>query len=179
MCHEFVRFYCWIIFHWIDISHFVCSFTSWWTFGLFPDLVLWMILLPHSHRCIIFHLELTIHTARFIAHHSFLSTSSSAIRGSCFDSFVLSLFSNVLLEGSAWWCIFRTNFPVDSEGRVCLQWGRLRFDPWVRKIPRRRKWQPTPAFLPGKSYGQRSLAGNSSQGCRVRHNWMTSLHCIL
>ena len=33
-----------------------------------------------------------------------------------------------------------------------------RFDSWVRKIPWRRKWQPTPAFLPGKSHGQRSLA---------------------
>ena len=33
------------------------------------------------------------------------------------------------------------------------------FDPWVRKILWRRKWQPTPVFLPGKSHGQRSLAG--------------------
>ena len=31
------------------------------------------------------------------------------------------------------------------------------FDPWVRKMPWRRKWQPTPVFLPGKSHGQRSL----------------------
>ena len=30
---------------------------------------------------------------------------------------------------------------------------RPRFDPWVRKIPCRRKWQPTPVFLPGKSHG--------------------------
>ena len=30
------------------------------------------------------------------------------------------------------------------------------FDPWVRKIPWRRKWQPTPVSLPGKSHGQRS-----------------------
>ena len=29
----------------------------------------------------------------------------------------------------------------------------------VRKIPWRRKWQPTPVFLPGKSHGQKSLAG--------------------
>ena len=36
---------------------------------------------------------------------------------------------------------------------------RRRFDPWVSKIPERRKWQPTPVFLPGKSHGQRSLAG--------------------
>ena len=32
------------------------------------------------------------------------------------------------------------------------------FDPCVGKIPWRRKWQPTPVFLPGKSQGQRSLA---------------------
>jgi len=36
--------------------------------------------------------------------------------------------------------------------------------PWVRKIPWRRKWQPTPVFLPGKSYGQRSLVGYNPQG---------------
>ena len=35
------------------------------------------------------------------------------------------------------------------------------FDPWVRKIPWRRKWQPTPVFLPGESHGRRSLAGYS------------------
>ena len=38
---------------------------------------------------------------------------------------------------------------------------RCRFDPWVRKIPFRRKWQHTPMFLSGKSHGQRSLTGHS------------------
>ena len=33
-------------------------------------------------------------------------------------------------------------------------------------MPWRRKWQPTPVFLLGKSYGQRSLAGHSTQGCK-------------
>ena len=32
-------------------------------------------------------------------------------------------------------------------------------NPWVGKIPWRRKWQPTPVFLPGKSHGPRSLVG--------------------
>ena len=32
---------------------------------------------------------------------------------------------------------------------------------WVRKIPWRREWQPTPVFLPGELHGQRSLAGYS------------------
>ena len=37
-------------------------------------------------------------------------------------------------------------------------------DPWVRKVPWRRKWQPAPEFLPGKLHGQRSLAGYSPWG---------------
>ena len=28
------------------------------------------------------------------------------------------------------------------------------FNSWVGKIPRRRKWKPTPVFLPGESHGQ-------------------------
>ena len=36
---------------------------------------------------------------------------------------------------------------------------KLRFDPWVGKIPWRRAWQPTPVFLTGESLGQRSLVG--------------------
>ena len=46
--------------------------------------------------------------------------------------------------------------PPTSAGNV-----RLRFHPWVREIPWRRKWQPTPVVLPGKSHGQRSLVGYS------------------
>ena len=38
------------------------------------------------------------------------------------------------------------------------------FDPWVRKIPCRRKWQPSPVFLPGEFRGQRSLMGYSPWG---------------
>jgi len=38
------------------------------------------------------------------------------------------------------------------------------FDPWVRKICWRRKWQPTPVLLPGKSHGWRSLIGYSPWG---------------
>ena len=46
----------------------------------------------------------------------------------------------------------------------CLQCTRPGFDPWVGKISWRIKWQPTPVFLPGKSHGQRSLAGDSPWG---------------
>ena len=43
-----------------------------------------------------------------------------------------------------------------------LQYRRPRFHPWVRKMPRRREWQPTLAFLPGEFHGQRSLTGSCS-----------------
>ena len=33
--------------------------------------------------------------------------------------------------------------------------------------PRRRKWQPTPVLLPGKSRGRRNLVGYSPWGCKV------------
>jgi len=38
------------------------------------------------------------------------------------------------------------------------------FNPWVRKIPWRKKWQPTPVFFPGKSHGRRSLVDYSPWG---------------
>ena len=57
-----------------------------------------------------------------------------------------------------------------SWSRIRLQCERPGFDPWVGKIPWRRKLQPTPVSLPGKSHGQRTLVGYSPQGCkRVRH----------
>jgi len=58
----------------------------------------------------------------------------------------------------------------------CRRHKRPGFDIWVGKIPWRRAWQPTPVFLPGESYGQRSLAGYSPWGCReVRVSLMKSL----
>jgi len=50
------------------------------------------------------------------------------------------------------------------------QCRRFRFDPWVGKIPWRRKWQPTPVFLTEKSREQRCLVGYRPEGRkRVRH----------
>ena len=61
---------------------------------------------------------------------------------------------------------------------------RCRLDPWVRKIPWRKALQPTPVLLPGKSHGQRSLAGCSPWGhkesdtteqlCRHTHTHLPS-----
>ena len=46
------------------------------------------------------------------------------------------------------------------------QCRRRGFDPWVGKIPWRRKWQPTPVFLTGEPHVQRSLVGYSPWGCQ-------------
>ena len=61
---------------------------------------------------------------------------------------------------------------------VCLQCRRSGFDPWVGKIPCRRKWQPTPVLLPGKSHGQR-LQSTGLQ--RVGYNYadILSLSVVL
>jgi len=53
---------------------------------------------------------------------------------------------------------------VAQSVRILLQCRRARFHPQVGKIPWRRKWQPIPVFLPGKSHGQRSLVGYSAWG---------------
>jgi len=62
----------------------------------------------------------------------------------------------------------------------CRRHRRYGFNPYVGKIPWRRKWQPTPLFLPGKSHGQWSLVVMGSQ--RVGHDLMTKkqqiFHCI-
>ena len=47
---------------------------------------------------------------------------------------------------------------------ISLECGRPGFNPWVGKIPWRRKWQPTPVLLPGESHGGRSLVGYSPWG---------------
>ena len=48
-----------------------------------------------------------------------------------------------------------------SDKEPTCQCRRQGFDSWVGKIPSRRKWKPTPIFLPRKSHGQSSLVGYS------------------
>ena len=56
----------------------------------------------------------------------------------------------------------------------CGRCRKCRFDPWVGKIPWRRKWQSPLVFLPGESRGQRSLVGYSPWGSqRVGHRGVT------
>ena len=62
-----------------------------------------------------------------------------------------SYFSNTLKSypGLPWW--------LSGKESSC-QFRRCWFSPWARKMPCRRKWQPSPVFFLGKSHGQGSLA---------------------
>ena len=69
--------------------------------------------------------------------------------------------------------LLNAGFSVLKSGNSQANWDTLvtlslpqrpGFDPCVGKIPWRRKWQPTPVFLPGESHGQSSLIGYSPRG---------------
>ena len=67
-----------------------------------------------------------------------------------------------------------------SRWRICLQCRSCRgcrFNPWVRKIPWRRSWQPSPVFLPGKFHEQRNLVDCSTWGRWVGHH-RTGAHIL-
>ena len=68
-------------------------------------------------------------------------------------------------------------FPGGTSGKEstcqCRRLMRHRFDPWIRKIPSDKKWQPTPVFLPGKSDGQMSQVGNSL-GVTKHWTWLST-----
>ena len=69
----------------------------------------------------------------------------------------------------------KTEIPWWLNGKEsACQCRRHRFNPWVRKIPWRRKWQPTPVFLLGNSPEQRSQGGYSLWGHkRIGHGLAT------
>ena len=63
---------------------------------------------------------------------------------------------------------------MESSGKTKFLQGKI--GQCQAALPWRRKWQPTPVFLPGESHGQRSLAGSSVHGvARVGHDLTTKL----
>ena len=80
---------------------------------------------------------------------------------------ITELFSNIFSQLPESTQLFKSNsqmaclgFAGDSVGEFACQWRHV-FDPWVEKIPWRRRWQASLVFLPEKSQGKRSLVGYS------------------
>ena len=78
--------------------------------------------------------------------------SSSVVPfSSCFQSFPasgsfqMSLFTFFVSSGQS------IEFQLQQQSFQYRRFKRHGLDPWVRKIPWRRVWQPTPVFLPGES----------------------------
>ena len=65
-------------------------------------------------------------------------------------------------------CGMSGSFPdgsvIKESTSQCKRHRKWEFSPWVRKVPWRRKWQPTPILLPGKSHGQRCMVGYNPWG---------------
>ena len=75
--------------------------------------------------------------------------------------------------------VLKASLVLSSKESACQCW-RPRFNAWVRKIPRRRKWQPTPIFLPGTFHRQSTLADYGLQGCkRVGHGLLTKQQPVI
>ena len=92
--------------------------------------------------------------------------------------------TNGLFPFTACQVVFHWGFPSGSvieesawvrslDGEDLLE-RRHGFDPQMGKIFWRREWLPTLVFLPGKSFGQRSLVGYSPWDRRVGHDWATN-----
>ena len=86
---------------------------------------------------------------------------------------------SVLTASIFFFFFFFTSHSLLNLGCPCGWYGkestcqcrRPGFSPWVKKIPWRREWLPTPEFLPGESHGQRRLAGYSPwESQRVGHD---------
>ena len=63
-----------------------------------------------------------------------------------------------------------------EPGCQCRRHSRRGFNPWVGKIPWRRKWLPTPIFLPRESHEQRNLVGYSPKGRKELDTTEVTVH---
>ena len=99
--------------------------------------------------------------------HFFLATILSPPWGCPFLALTLAFdFSHNCTHFFLWWL---------RQWRTHLQCRRPRFNPWVAKIAWKKKWQPTPVFLPRESHGHRSLAGYGLT--KLGHDRATNILC--
>ena len=126
-----------------------------------------LFLLPSIFPSIRVFSNVTVLRIRWPKYWSFSTSSSNEYSG--LISFRINWFDLLAVQGTLKSPLqnhsLKASIPGGSDSKkICLQCRRSRFNPWVRKIPWRRAWQPPPAFLPGEFHGQRSLVGHSPWG---------------
>ena len=72
---------------------------------------------------------------------------------------LLTWINLLVFFGHLFWAALSRGLSGKESACQCRRCWRQQFDPWIGKIPWRRKWQPTPVFLPEKFHGQRNLVG--------------------
>ena len=100
-------------------------------------------------------------------HHKTETESHAAEQFSWFPYLLLSTrapFPNIVSSFVSTCVSLDNSFPSVRQDPTFGPWKGSPFLQQVRKIPWRRKWQPTTGFLPGKSHGQRILVGYSPRG---------------
>ena len=134
-----------LVFIWIIAYQFACNFH----FSYFE----WWLISFHMYGNTYLSITGTCYASQIKNKFVYYSRSSYRItflvNAAIISSLVQSIVQIYRIPGDPWWL---------NGKESTYQCRRHGFDPWVGKIPWRRRWQPTPVFLPGKSYGQRSLA---------------------
>ena len=122
-------------------------------------------------------LSLSIITLRNTPTHLLCSASNSAFTSvnTWFLSFEKISIELAFPESYMLSCSFPGGISGKETACQCRRHKRHGFDPWVRKIPWRRVWQPTPVLLSGESYGQRSLEGFIVYRVAKRWTWLKQL----
>ena len=99
------------------------------------------------------------------------------------DSLWAKIFMGIGIRKTIWMKSIKvqidpTKLFIQTSPKESAYNAGARFDPWVRKISWRRKWQSTPVFLPGEFHGQRSLVGYSPWGHKESDTtkWLTHTH---
>jgi len=130
-------------------------------------------------KIIIFSSDLSLELSPHVSHCTLSTDASQVPRNECLKSkpIFFTPFLTFICPGK--WPYYSASWaPRWFSGKEstcqCRRRKRHGSNPWIGKIPWRRKWQPTLVFFHGRSNRQRSLAGYNPWGCkRVRHDWAT------
>ena len=179
-----------ILFHWSDIlicSQMVfCMYFCVWR--CVPD-----VSMQRRYISDVLHVHLLLHHL-FLSYSYFLLWLLIVLRingtGLFLNEYVPNIFVNSFTKKLAirwnsfkvnlrsWVCVAIESFPGSASGKEsACQFKRHKsriFNLWIRKVPWRRKWQPTPVFVPGESHGHRRTWWVTVHGVTNSWTWLNT-----